>query len=79
MASGMNPLKEKWYGTPQNPKNIKSSNHLTLPNEMENLKLSSEMKLEEKGLKWDPSQLYIASRALNEKLPQHEPRPNIKN
>jgi hypothetical protein len=46
---------------------------------MENLKLSSEMKLEEKGLKWDPSQLYIASRALNEKLPQHEPRPNIKN
>ncbi len=70
MASGMNPLKEKWNGTPQNPKIIESSNHLTLPNEMENFKLSSEMKLEEEGLKWDPSQLYITSKALNKKLPQ---------
>jgi DNA polymerase I-like protein with 3'-5' exonuclease and polymerase domains len=52
------------------PKTLKASNHLTLTNEMENLKLSSEMKLEEKGLKWDPSQLYITSRALNDNLPQ---------
>ncbi len=37
MASGMNPLKEKWNETPKNPKNIKSSNHLTLPNEMKKL------------------------------------------
>jgi hypothetical protein len=36
---------------------------------MENFKLSSEMKLEEEGLKWDPSQLYITSKALNKKLP----------
>jgi hypothetical protein len=42
------------------PKSIESSNHLTIPNEMENLKVSSEMKLEEEGLKWDLSQLYIA-------------------
>jgi hypothetical protein len=42
----------KWNS--QNPKN--HSNQLT--NEMEDLKLSSEMRLKKKKQKWDPSQLY---------------------
>jgi hypothetical protein len=39
-----------------NPKKI--SNHLTLPNEMEDLKLSSEMRLKIKRQNWDPSHLF---------------------
>jgi len=42
--------------TPQTLKN--HSNHFTLPNEMEDLKLSSEMRLKIKRKKRDPSQLF---------------------
>jgi hypothetical protein len=37
---------------------LKNSNNLTLPNEMEKLKLSSEMRSEKKMLKWNLSHLY---------------------
>jgi len=43
----------------QDPKNRKKySNHSTLPNEIENLKLSNEMDWKKEGQKWDPSHLY---------------------
>jgi hypothetical protein len=56
MASGMNPKNEKWNRIPQTLK--KHSNHLTLSNEMEDLKLSSEIRLKIKKKKWDPSHLF---------------------
>jgi hypothetical protein len=48
---------------------------LMLPNEMQDLKLSSEMRLKRERPKWDPSHLY-SIRALNEKLcqPHHKPK-----
>jgi hypothetical protein len=67
MTSRMNPLKEKWNETPQNPKNIKSLDTPKWNGKLETFKWNE---IEEEGLKWDPSQLYIASRALNEKLSQ---------
>ncbi len=36
----------------------KHLNHLTFPNEMEDLKLSGEMRLKIKRKKWDPSHLF---------------------
>jgi hypothetical protein len=56
MASGMNLKKEKWNRIPQTLR--KHSNHFTLPNEMEDFKLSSEMRLKIKREKWDPSHLF---------------------
>jgi hypothetical protein len=56
MASGVNPKKIKMKSDSPNPK--KNSNHLTLPNEMEGLKFSSEMRLKIKRKKWDPSHLF---------------------
>jgi hypothetical protein len=56
MVSGMNPKKEKKNWIPQTLR--KHSNHLTLPNEMEDLKLSIEMRLKIKRQKWDPSHLF---------------------
>jgi len=41
----------------QNPSKKKHSNHLTLANEMEDLKLASEMRLKIEKQKWDPSHL----------------------
>ncbi len=69
----MNLHNQKWNETPKNP--LKISNHLMLPNEMQDLKLSSEMRLKRERPKWDPSHLY-SIRALNEKLcqPHHKPK-----
>jgi hypothetical protein len=39
------------------PKTLKTSNHQIFDTPKLNGKLSIEMKLEEEGLKWDPSQL----------------------
>ncbi len=63
----MNPIKYI-YMTPQTLKN--HSNHFTLPNEMEDLKLSSEMRLKKKRKKKRIPPNYLASKELNEKLPQ---------
>jgi hypothetical protein len=58
---------KKWNKTPKTLK--KSSNHWTLPNEIENLKLSNEMDWKKRGRNGIPP-TYIASRAFKEKLPQ---------
>jgi len=52
----MNPKKEKRNLTLQTLND--HSNRFTLPNEMENLKLSNEMRLKIKRKKWDPSHLF---------------------
>jgi hypothetical protein len=56
MTSGMNPKKEKRNLTLQTLNN--HSNCFKLPKEMENLKLSNEMRLKIKRKKWDPSHLF---------------------
>ncbi len=56
MATGMNLKKRKMTSDSPNPK--KNSNHLTLPNEMKDLKFSSEIILKIKRQKGDPSHLF---------------------
>ncbi len=49
MTSGMNLHNTKWNEIPKNP--LKISNHSTLPNEMQDLKLSSETSLKKESPK----------------------------